>query len=225
VFTRNSAAFELAGITMGFGGAVACDESSPTVQNCVFSDNVALLEGGAVYSSGGSPAITNCTFVRNLSDAGGGMYFDGTTGPAVWNCIFWGNVPDQIVGETLVSYSDVQGGWAGTGNFDADPLFADTDQGNYHLKSEAGRWDVLSESWAMDSVTSLCIDAGDPNDDWTSEPWPHGRRVNVGAYGGTPQASMSLSPAGPAPDLDRHSSILWYTPVLDSTTRSSEVMR
>ncbi|MHC4521604.1 MAG: S8 family serine peptidase [Planctomycetota bacterium] len=225
VFASNSAAFEVAGITMGFGGAMACDQSSPTVQNCLFSDNAALLEGGAVYSSGGSPAITNCTFVRNLADTGAGMYIDGTTSPDVSNCIFWGNVPDQIVGEALVSYSDVQGGWEGTGNFDADPLFADADQGNYHLKSEAGRWDVLSESWVMDNVTSLCIDAGDPNADWTSEPWPHGRRVNAGAYGGTPQASMSLSLVGLGTDLDRDPSALWYTPVLDSGTRPSEVMR
>jgi hypothetical protein len=42
-----------------------------------------------------------------------------------------------------------------------------------------------------DSNTSLCIDAGDPNSDWSDEPWPNGKRINMGAYGGTSQASMS----------------------------------
>jgi len=34
-----------------------------------------------------------------------------------------------------VTYSDIQGGWTGVGNIDADPLFVDAVQGNYHLKS------------------------------------------------------------------------------------------
>jgi hypothetical protein len=40
-------------------------------------------------------------------------------------------------------------------------------------------------------MTSPCIDAGDPNSDWTGEIWPHGERINMGTYGGTQQASMS----------------------------------
>ncbi len=46
----------------------------------------------------------------------------------------------------------------------------------------------------MDDVTSPCIDAGDPNSDWTGETWPHGGRINMGAYGGTREASMSTQP-------------------------------
>jgi len=43
-----------------------------------------------------------------------------------------------------------------------------------------------------DEITSPLIDAGDPNDPaWQDEPWPHGERVNVGAYGGTSQASKN----------------------------------
>jgi hypothetical protein len=44
---------------------------------------------------------------------------------------------------------------------------------------------------------------GDPNDDWTAEPWPHGKHRNRGAYGNTPEASMSLSQLGNAADLNR----------------------
>ena len=98
-------------------------------------------------------------------------------------------------------YSDVEGNTQAS-NFDADPLFADSANDDYHLKSQAGRWDPQMQMWVYDSVNSPCIDMGDPAEDWTSELWPHGKRKNLGAYGGTPQASMSLSPEGNPADLN-----------------------
>jgi len=42
------------------------------------------------------------------------------------------------------------------------------------------------------SFLSPCIDTGDPSDtDWQNELLPNGSRINMGAYGGTPEASMS----------------------------------
>jgi hypothetical protein len=64
-------------------------------------------------------------------------------------------------------------------------------QGDYHLKSQAGRYDPNSGSWVMDDVTSLCIDAGDPNSPIGDEPFPNGGIINMGAYGGTGEASKS----------------------------------
>jgi hypothetical protein len=103
----------------------------------------------------------------------------------------------------------VQGGWPGQGNIDADPLFADSNSGDYHLKSQAGRWDPDSASWIKDDVTSLCIDAGDPSSDWASELWPHGKRINMGAFGGTTQASMSQSSLGNVADLNNDGTVDW----------------
>ena len=42
---------------------------------------------------------------------------------------------------------------------------------------------------------SPCIDAGDPADPVESEPFPHGYRVNLGAYGGTADAQITSGPA------------------------------
>jgi hypothetical protein len=70
------------------------------------------------------------------------------------------------------------------------------------LKSQFGRWSPSLQSWIYDSNTSPCIDAGDPNSDWTAELWPHGKRINIGAYGGTPEASMSDSNVGNIADLN-----------------------
>ncbi|MHC4569214.1 MAG: MBL fold metallo-hydrolase, partial [Planctomycetota bacterium] len=55
----------------------------------------------------------------------------------------------------------------------------------------AGRWDSNSQTWVQDEVTSPCIDAGDPNSPIGDEPDPNGGIINIGAYGGTWQASMS----------------------------------
>jgi predicted outer membrane repeat protein len=64
-------------------------------------------------------------------------------------------------------------------------------EGDYHLKSQAGRWDPKSQSWVKDDVTSPCIDTGDPNSPVGDEPEPNGGRINLGAYGGTAEASKS----------------------------------
>jgi hypothetical protein len=62
--------------------------------------------------------------------------------------------------------------------------------GDYHLRSQAGRWDALNP-WFQDEITSPCIDAGNPSTPISSEPLPNGGRINMGAYGGTSQASLS----------------------------------
>jgi len=78
-----------------------------------------------------------------------------------------------------------------TGNIDDDPLFADIENGDYHLKSHIGRWDPAGKTWISDALTSLCLDAGDPASPIGLEPEPNGGIINMGAYGGTAQASKS----------------------------------
>ncbi|MFT5430191.1 MAG: hypothetical protein ACI9OJ_000864, partial [Myxococcota bacterium] len=56
----------------------------------------------------------------------------------------WQTAPNSV-GVVAASYSLIEGGWPGTGNLDADPMFVDDQNGNYHLAPD-----------------SPCIDAGDP---------------------------------------------------------------
>ncbi len=120
------------------------------------------------------------------------MYNYDNSSPTLTNCILWGDSPAEIYGDTpTVTYSDVGGGWPGLGNIDADPCFVDANNGDYHLKSQAGRWDSNSESWVSDDLTSPCIDAGNPGCPEANEPAPNGNRINMGAYGGTAEASKS----------------------------------
>ena len=123
--------------------------------------------------------------------------------PTLTNCILWGNTPEEIYvssGMPVVTYSDVQGGFSGIGNIDTDPCFADPCSGDYHLKSEGWRWDVSENEWVWDNVTSRCIDAGNPGTPLGNEPttlsvdplnrFGQNLRINMGAFGGTDQASM-----------------------------------
>jgi len=222
-FRNNSADYD--------GGAIYNWLSMPILVNSMFIGNSAGKDGGGIFSNHSGPTLTNCTFIGNSADNyGGGIYSAKVYGDTVLiNCIIWGNIAEEgpqigiaeIImggGVTFVSYCDIQGAeldvydpsgmlnW-GEGNIgedlvNDDPLFVDADNDDYHLKSQAGRWDAAGENWLTDDVNSPCIDAGDPNSDWTAELWPHGKRINMGAFGGTPQASMSESPAGNIADLN-----------------------
>jgi hypothetical protein len=189
--------------TVGHGGGLAY--CAGTIRNNVIVCNLAPYgAGGALHHCGGH--IENNTIFGNSAGNGGGGLDDCDA--TVVNCIIWQNSPDQLREVLTVRYSDVQGGWPAEGNIDVDPCFADVGywdpngtpedanddfwvNGDYHLKSQAGRWDAKSQSWVKDDVTSPCIDAGDPNNPIGNEPFPNGGIINMGAYGGTVEASKS----------------------------------
>jgi len=198
----NSADWGGAGIYMFY--------ASGRIANNIIAHNSALT-GGGVTNYMSDPSITNNTIVHNRPSALdleiATWYPWAAESVPFLNNIVWQN--EIYMSESVsdsdydIRFNDIQGGWEGDGNIDADPCFADPENRDYHLQSEAGRWDPSSQSWVQDSVTSPCIDAGDPNSDWGAELWPQGKRVNMGAYGGTAQASMSLSTEGNAADLNK----------------------
>ncbi len=259
----------------GGGGISHWGPCYQKITNSIISGNIAG-DGGAV-DNGYPGTISNSTIVGNRSN----YTFSGRAGIRISNSIVWDNLTNS--GELLLllpdpCYTCIEGGYTGTGNIDVDPCFAvpgywhpnDTPidanddywvEGDYHLKSEAGRWepsiytkidqggdgiinlreyavlardwqenggflegdldysgkvdgndlkilldgymtDYTEGQWVFDDVSSLCIDAADPNSDWTQELWPHGQRINMGAYGGTSEASMSLNSIGNIADLN-----------------------
>jgi len=209
-FTGNSASFG--------GGIWNWGPPAPTIFNCVFSRNEAVLPvngaGGGLQNWGGNPSVINCTFSENTAVAvGGGLGEGDGSRSVVSNCIFWGNRThngtNQIGGgATTINYSCVQGGKSGEGNIDVDPGFVSRGhwwdqngtrdasdniwvEADFHLKSQAGRWDPSTHGWIQDDITSPCIDAGDPISPIGPEPFPNGGFVNMGAYGGTAQAGKS----------------------------------
>lgn len=199
----------------GNHGVIPSADIAPTFVNCEFSGNVAEQNGGGIYNHDqGTATLINCTFTGNRAAGNGGaIYVDVEGAVAPTNCIFWGDAPEEfylhlLSGVSIVAYSDIQDGWPGITNLSVDPHFVHPGHwdpngtpddvrddfwiaGDYHLKSQGGRWDPISQSWVQDEVTSPCIDAGDPSSPIGFEPFPNAGIVNMGAYGGTAEASKS----------------------------------
>ena len=87
-----------------------------------------------------------------------------------------------------------------THSISIDPRFVD-DTTNFHLRSTAGSYRGApftapgGGSFVADADLSFCIDAGDPASGYAQESAPNGGRLDLGAFGNTPDAS--LSPAAP----------------------------
>ena len=177
----------------GGGGLYDCSQS---VCNNTIVGNVATGRGGGLSHCAGT--VCNNIIAYNEADSAGGLY--GTSNNT-YNA-FWTNDGGNFGGEAS----------SGSGDIVANPQFAvegfwDGDvwtDGDYHLKSQAGRWDAEAKQWVVDDVASPCIDAGSPASDFSAELWPHGQRINLGAYGGTSQASWSLSDGGDIADLNHN---------------------
>jgi predicted outer membrane repeat protein len=197
-FTENNANGISGRMDAGSGGGLYTEQCDTIISNSKFISNRARFNGGGIFNEAGYftfneegyLTIVNCTFAGNEAMEGGGIFGDNVT---MVNSILWGNAPEQISSNANVSYCDIEGGLPGNGVgiINADPLFADSNNSDYHLKSEYGRWDPNSESWVLDNITSPCINAGDPASIFEMETMPNGERINMGAYGGTIEASRS----------------------------------
>ena len=161
-----------------FGGGIYFElQSNSNLSYVLIADNTAFI-GGGIRCWGSTPTITNSSIISNNSDFGGGLSCNDSN-PHFENSIFWNDFPEEIFFEDgsqntiTISYSDIQGGEAGIeinnngivnwqeGNLNADPLFLDAANGDYHL-----------------TENSPCIDAGDPNSPFD----PDGTISDMGAF-------------------------------------------
>jgi hypothetical protein len=109
---------------------------SPTIRNCLFTNNSALF-GGGIFDHGqnggnASPVITNCIFIQNNATGGGGAIdnfgYAGNASPIITNSIFYmntatdragamycwgggnGNASPTILNSAFINNSSVDGG-------------------------------------------------------------------------------------------------------------------
>ena len=159
-----------------------------TVTNCVIVDS----NGPGINVIGdASAAVINSTIARNISGRGGGIQYSCNPSSVpfvVKNTILWGNLGtagNQIAiaaGPPMqISFCNVQGGQGEVAvtsvvdgidyrnNINAEPLFANPENGDYSLLPG-----------------SPCIDAGTadgaPTTDIEGNPRPYGDFVDIGAY-------------------------------------------
>lgn len=170
----------------GIGAGVALDDGEPgpshlDMRNCTVAYNNAGVSGDP-YSRGGN-----------------GIFVDQGSFADIRDSLFWGNGDDDFYvrdgSDLTMTWSLSQEVWPGVGNLSTNPLFADPVAGDFHLRSQIGRYLPSQGSWVVDTQQSPAIDAGDPASPFGSEPQPNGGRVNIGAFGNTPEASLGGVPA------------------------------
>jgi hypothetical protein len=135
-----------------------------SMTNTLVADN----HGDASIHVNGPATLMNVTVVNNDGSIIFNPQFSATL--AITNSIVYSNVynlQSPGAGTIQVAYADIEGGWTGTGNIDADPGVADAAGGDYHL--QAG---------------SPCIDAGTSDGAPTAdiEGTPRDAFPDMGAY-------------------------------------------
>jgi hypothetical protein len=142
-------------------GIVIADSASAILTNCAVTENTGTIfthltryvykNGAGIYLRKASSEFYSCTIAGNFFDEIlyasletelSGLSISNST-LSITNSIVVGGTRTLEGNNAEVSYSNVEHGYPGPGNIDADPLFVDPDRGDFRLQ-----------------YGSPCIDAG-----------------------------------------------------------------
>ncbi|MFH1999972.1 MAG: right-handed parallel beta-helix repeat-containing protein [Planctomycetota bacterium] len=144
----------ISGNSAGEGGGICCNIScSPTFTNNTISENSAHTGGGIFCYLYSTLTLLNNTISENTGENAGGIFSLASNTLIIANTILWNNEWPEIWLENghqpstfTISYSDIKGGkpsvifegtnWTlnwGPGIIDSNPLFADSDNDDFHL--------------------------------------------------------------------------------------------
>lgn len=186
--------FTITGGSSTYGAGIYCLGTSPTFSHMIIFGNTAIRPndaggfGGAFYITTradnedevAEPLLTNSTIYGNHGEGGrGGIHIYRNGNPTLINCIHWNNTDGEDNGISVITagfgitYSDIQSGYEGEGNIDADPELLNPDDGEFNL-----------------SEGSPCIDTGDPESPRDID----NTRADIGAliYPQTPSISVNF---------------------------------
>jgi hypothetical protein len=163
----------------GIGGVEAWidgrgPESYGTLKNNVFygrnaGDRHLRMDG---VNDGGQQGL-----ISNYND----LYLTAGSGTGTWN------------GANQTTLAAWQGASGLDGNSLAvDPQFSGV-AGDYHEKSTGGRYQIVTGTFVLDATTGGAIDKADPAAFYTPELSWNGCRANMGAFGGTAEASKGAA--------------------------------
>jgi len=147
------------------GGGIYSYRSTLDMEYTTLSNNTATGDGSGIYLYISTAILERVTLAGNSTGGDGGGIFCDDSDISIHDSILWFDTPEEIylnTGSTAaVSYADIQGGWAGTGNITADPLFSNSVNNDCTLL-----------------YNSPCIDTGDP----ASPLDPDRTRADMGAW-------------------------------------------
>lgn len=183
-----------------------------TITNCIIAAN--WRQG--IF--GGKQTVSNCTIVKNLGHGicsllpfvtnsiiyhNGGDQIESYSAAVTYSAVEddWAGLGNTDADPCFVDTGHWADGHDPNVWVDPEDPKAVWVEGDYRLRSQGWRWATSRKIWTWDDVTSSCIDAGNPGtsvgEEFTSVPgdpdneWGRNVRINMGAYGGTAQASMS----------------------------------
>jgi predicted outer membrane repeat protein len=167
----------------GWGGGINISSNAfPTFINNIIDGNSATNGGGILVTDDCTIKLVNNTLVYNQATTGGGMFLGlHPSKTYLMNTIIWGNqaLTDPAIhiyaGTIDVSYSDLQGGWAGTGNMDVAPKFLDS---KCHLCDDSPCIDMGNPEGTYNDIE----DTGNPG--FALFPSKGTTRNDIGAFGG-----------------------------------------
>jgi predicted outer membrane repeat protein len=196
-----------------FGGGIYCkDNSYVFLQNAEITKNTAYGGGGIYCSESSGISLKHGTLADNSAqEQGSGILIRDASYITIENTIVWNNgivLDDSRTQQSLLfaSYSNIQGGRNGIittqysginwldGNINADPLFTDKENGDYHLQNcspciGAGIGEVLTDDMAETAYRSSDTDLeGDPR------PNPDASQPDMGAYENPLESPISCDP-------------------------------
>ncbi|WP_235271234.1 disaggregatase related repeat-containing protein [Methanosarcina mazei] len=189
------------------GGVLGSGFHNVLIENNVFEGvhNAAVVNMYMTYDNAGPSGSGFTTTIRNniIANTTPRLTWNVRegqgTGYGILNCL---PKSHNMVVEYNCVYNSAAGDYKNVNHptdINVDPLFVDSKNGDYHLKSQTGRW--TGSAWVKDSVSSPCIDAGNPSSDYSKEPEDNGNRANIGRYGNTIHASLSGVGPEPIPEV------------------------
>ena len=202
-FTDNSAkgGSSYSSGSSAYGGAIYNRDATTKIFNCIFYNNNAQVGqggfgsssavhyGGAIANENGAPVLINLTIYKNST----GVYNSGSN-INISNSIIFDNGGAEINnnggGTPVITYNLIKGGFAGTGNVDADPKFIDandpdgaddiwgTADDGLSLKSNSGAMNAGSNAL----YTGLDAETKDIKDNPRVYDYTNGGVIDMGAY-------------------------------------------
>ena len=193
----------------GYGGpasAIFAEQSDVRVESCTIAHNAPTAQdnsyGSAIQCYKSKFSVTNSILWNRLP-----LQVESDELPVfvTYSDIYGGTAAVQRlvpgIGNITVDPCFVE-----AGSWNRYPTYPDSrwTDGDYHLMSAGWRWSPYishGTHWVWDGPTSRCIDAGNPATALADEPitvpndpdgeWGENVRIDMGAYGGTGQASMA----------------------------------
>jgi len=174
------------------GAGIGFDRTGNYGGDVLFANNIVYSNystgsgdsrGGGIYLWKSTVKVFNNTITTNSSDFGGGLYSNDSETSVVMNSIFWGDTSNSevYIGGIApeIVYSDIQGGWGGTGNIDSDPFFVDPSIFDFCLQDISPCIQKAIDTIEINGVWYYCP----PYDyDGLFRPYPVGTMPDMGAY-------------------------------------------